>query len=140
MNRLQIGAASAVALAIAIQLVPYRVTNPAVTQEPAWDSPETEALARRACFDCHSNEVKVPWYGYVAPIAWVVRHHVDDGRHHLNLSEMDRPQRDADEAAEVVREGEMPPGYYLALHSEAQLTDAEWEALAAGLEATLGGH
>jgi len=31
-------------------------TNPPVVQEPAWDSPQTRALAVRACFDCHSNQ------------------------------------------------------------------------------------
>ena len=41
-----------------IQLVPYGRAhdNPAVVSEPNWDSPETRALAERACFDCHSNE------------------------------------------------------------------------------------
>ena len=130
----------AVALLLAIQLVPYRAYNPPVTREPVWDSPQTEVLARRACFDCHSNEVNVPWYGYVAPVAWVVRHHVDEGREYLNFSEMDRPQPEAHEAGEVILEGEMPPGYYLALHASANLTDAEWKALAAGLDATLGGE
>jgi hypothetical protein len=38
----------------------------------------------------------------------------------------------------VVREGEMPPGYYLALHPEARLTSEETAALIAGLEATTG--
>jgi mono/diheme cytochrome c family protein len=122
-----------------IQLVPYRVQNPLVTQEPAWDSPQTEALARRACFDCHSNEVRTPWYGHVAPVAWVIRNHVDEGREYVNFSEMDRPQPEAHESGEEVLEGEMPPNYYTLFHSEAQLTDAEWQLLAAGLDATLGG-
>jgi hypothetical protein len=43
----------------AAQLVPYGRdhTNPSIVAEPAWDSPETRALAKTACFDCHSNEV-----------------------------------------------------------------------------------
>jgi hypothetical protein len=47
-----------VALALLIQLVPYGRdhTNPPVRLEPAWDSPQTRALAVRACYDCHSNE------------------------------------------------------------------------------------
>ena len=47
-----------VILAVAIQLVPYgrNHTNPPVVKEPEWNSPETRALAVRACFDCHSNE------------------------------------------------------------------------------------
>ena len=127
------------ALFVLIQLVPYRVHNPPVTQEPAWDSPRTEELARRACFDCHSNEVVTPWYGYVAPVAWVVRLHVDEGRAEMNLSEMDQPQKEAHEAGEEVAEGEMPPGYYRLTHSAARLSDAERRALTRGLDATLGG-
>lgn len=123
-----------------IQLVPYRVHNPPVEQEPAWDSPQTRALAQRACFDCHSNQVKVPWYGHVAPVAWVLRDHVDEGREALNFSEMNRPQEEAHEAGEAIREGEMPLWSYLPLHPDAQLTEAERRQLAAGLEETLGGE
>ncbi|MCA9566763.1 MAG: heme-binding domain-containing protein [Myxococcales bacterium] len=125
-------------LLVVAQLVPYRVENPPVEQGPAWDSPATEALARRACFDCHSHEVKVPWYGHIAPFAWLVNHHVIDGREHLNLSTMQVHQKHAHEAAEEVREEKMPPGYYLALHPEARLSAEERAQLAAGLAATLG--
>ncbi len=127
----------AVAL-VGIQLVPYRAHNPPIRLEPAWDSPETRALAKRACFDCHSNEVEVPWYGYVAPFAWPVRHHVDEGRAALNLSEMDRPQEEAHDAAEALREGEMPPRYYLALFFLTGPAATEKRQLADGLVAVLG--
>jgi hypothetical protein len=120
--------------------VASRRSNPPVVAGPNWDDPATEALARRACFDCHSNEVRVPWYGHVAPMAWMVRDHVDDGRAALNLSEMHRPQEEAHESGEEVAEGEMPPWWYLALHPEARLDPAERRALAAGLDATLGGE
>jgi hypothetical protein len=45
-------------LLVAIHVVPYgrQHDNPPVRQEPAWDSPQTRALAGRACYDCHSNE------------------------------------------------------------------------------------
>ncbi len=130
---------AAVVLGVAIQLVPYgSVDNPPVLDEPAWDSPQTRALAQRACFDCHSNEVRVPWYGHVAPFSWLVASHVDEARSKLNFSEASRPQEDADEAGEEVAEGEMPPLYYNALHPSAVLTRAEREALSAGLQATLG--
>lgn len=131
---------AALALFAILQLVPYRVHNPPVRQEPTWDRPETRALAKRACFDCHSNETVVPWYGHIAPFAWAVRDHVDEGRAALNFSEWDRPQEEAHEAAEEVQEGEMPPAYYLALHGSARLTPSEQQALVAGLEATLGGE
>lgn len=127
-------------LFLLIQLVPYRVHNPPVVQEPAWDSPRTEALARTACFDCHSNEVNTPWYGYVAPVAWVVRNHVDEGRAALNFSEMQRSQPEAHEAGEEVAEGEMPPAYYTFAHADARLSPDDRQALIAGLNATLGGE
>jgi len=121
------------------QVIPLSIDNPPITGEPTWDAPRTEALARRACFDCHSNEVKNPWYGSIAPVSWWMRMHVNGGRQHLNFSEMDRPQRDADEAGEAIREGYMPLKSYIWMHPEAALTDAEWAELADGLDRTLGG-
>lgn len=132
-----LGAVGAVLLLI--QVVPFGDrTNPPVTQEPAWDSPRTRELAKRACFDCHSNETVWPWYSYVAPVSWLVLHDVEEGREHLNFSEFDRPQKDAHEAAEQVEMGEMPLPIYLPTHPEARLTDAETQELIAGLKATFG--
>jgi mono/diheme cytochrome c family protein len=129
-----------IGLAVGIQLVPYgrAHSNPPVRQEPAWDSPRTRELAKAACFDCHSNETVWPVYSHVAPFSWLVQNHVDEARGLLNFSEFDRPQKEAEEAAEVVEEGEMPPGYYPALHGAARLDPAEREALATGLANTLG--
>jgi hypothetical protein len=133
------GLAAAAALVVA-QLVPYgrSHTNPPLRAEPGWDSPETRALAVRACFDCHSNETVWPWYASVAPMSWLVQHDVDEGRAYLNFSEWDRPQEEAVEAAETVREGEMPLSVYTWIHPGARLSAEEKERLAAGLEATLG--
>ncbi|MBE7491151.1 MAG: heme-binding domain-containing protein [Planctomycetes bacterium] len=131
----------ALALAAVAQVVPYgrNHTNPPVTGEPSWDSPATRELAKRACFDCHSNETAWPWYSHVAPISWLVQRDVDEGRRKLNFSQWDKPQKEADEAANAVREGEMPLWIYLPTHPEARLTDAEKQALINGLEATVGG-
>jgi hypothetical protein len=131
----------ALALAAVAQVVPYgrSHTNPPVTGEPPWDSPATRELAKRACFDCHSNETAWPWYSHVAPISWLVQRDVDEGRRKLNFSQWDKPQKEADEAAKAVREGEMPLWIYLPTHPEARLTDAEKQALINGLEATVGG-
>lgn len=53
-----LGAAVLVLVGFLIQLIPYGRdhSNPPVLQEPQWDSPQTRAIAKRACFDCHSNE------------------------------------------------------------------------------------
>jgi hypothetical protein len=124
---------------VVIQLVPYGRDhqNPPVVKEPAWDSPATRALAARACFDCHSNETRWPWYSHVAPVSWLVQHDVADGRGKLNFSEWQRRYKDADEAAEVVEKGEMPLPIYLLTHGQARLTPEEKKALAQGLAASV---
>ena len=124
---------------VAIQFVPYgrgAEKNPPVRQEPKWDSPRTRDLAVRACFDCHSNETKWPWYSHVAPASWLVWWDVVEGRKHLNFSEFDRKQKHADEASTMIMSDEMPLWYYLPLHAEAKLTEEEKLALIDGLDAT----
>ena len=125
---------------LVIQLVPYgrEHANPPVTGEPIWDSPATRALAKQACFDCHSNETQWPAYASVAPVSWLVQHDVDEGRAVLNFSEWARPQEEAKEAAEVVLEGEMPPTAYTMVHAHARLGTTDRDRLAQGLARTLG--
>jgi cytochrome c551/c552 len=74
------------ALFIGIQFIPVNRTNPPVTAQVKWDSPQTQALARRACMDCHSNETTWPWYSYVAPVSWLVYYDVQRGRSEITLS------------------------------------------------------
>jgi hypothetical protein len=109
-------------------------TNPPITYEIQWDSPQTEALARRACYDCHSHETNYPWYSYVAPMSFLVVNDINEGREHMNFST--GHELEGEEMAEAIEEGEMPLPIYLPLHPEANLTSAEKEQLIAGLIAT----
>ncbi len=126
------------AVVLAIQLVPYgrERSNPPVVAEPEWSEARTRELFFRACGDCHSNQTEWPWYSAIAPASWLVRWDVDEARSHFNVSEWGREHNHGDDAAEMVREGEMPLWRYLLLHPEARLTDAEREKLGTGLEAT----
>jgi mono/diheme cytochrome c family protein len=132
------GAVGLLALAL-IQLVPYgrNHINPPISGEPAWDAPETRALARTACFDCHSNQTEWPVYSNIAPASWLVQHDVDEGRAALNFSEWQRRQEEAREAPEKVREGEMPPAAYTLVHAHARLSAADRDRLAQGLARTV---
>jgi hypothetical protein len=130
-----------VALMGLIQLVPYGRDhrNPAVVREPAWDSPVTRALAKRACFDCHSFETVWPPYASVAPVSWLVTYDVREGREHLNFSVWQGGARKNESPARLVKEideGEMPPIQYRLAHPEARLTPAEKRQLMDGLAAT----
>lgn len=126
-------------LLVAAQVVPYGRDhdNPPVVAEPPWDTPATRELARRACFDCHSNETRWPWYSNIAPLSWLIQRDVDEGRDELNWSEWGL-DGEGDESAETVIEGSMPPSTYSLLHPEVRLSDQEIDALVAGLEATFG--
>jgi hypothetical protein len=125
---------------VAIQFVPYGRdhVNPPLGAEPGWDSPDTRALAKQACFDCHSNETEWPSYSRVAPVSWIIHRDVSEGRAVLNFSEWQRPQKEAAGAAEEVLEGEMPLRIYRLIHADARLSTADRDRLARGLERTLG--
>jgi len=137
-----LGFGAPVLLLLAVQLVPYGRdhTNPPAGQLVAWDSPRTHDLARRACFNCHSNETLWPWYSSIAPISWRIQTHVMGGRAKLNFTAFDAGNEKmadaAGEAAESVTKGEMPPQDYMLMHPEARLSFAEKQALEAGLKAT----
>lgn len=133
-------------LILVIQLVPAWLwqTNPPISSTPAWDSSATQALAQRACFDCHSNETKWPLYSRVAPMSWLITRHVVEGRQKLNFSTWQtapgsvmREGEVAEEIAKVINKGEMPPSDYLLLHPEARLTTAEQQQLIDGLVRSL---
>jgi len=134
-----LGTAS-LAVALAIQVIPYgrHHENPPVTREPTWDSPATRDLAKRACFDCHSNETEWPTYASIAPVSWLVQHDVAEGRGVLNFSEWNRAQKGAKDASEELLQREMPPATYRFVHAHALLTAAEMERLANGLVKTTG--
>lgn len=136
------GATTGLAVVLLMQFIPYGRThsNPPTTGHPAWDSPRTEQLARRACYDCHSNETKWPWYASIAPVSWGIKHDVDEARSKLNFSNFDQPQDDANEAAECVQKGEMPPWSYGLMHPQSRLSESEKRFLVQGLQATFGGE
>ena len=121
------------------QVVPFgrEHSNPPVIQEPAWDSPRTRQLAKRACFNCHSNETIWPWYSGIAPVSWLTQRDVNTGRSHLNFSEWNNPLSRPDDVVEEVQGGNMPPWFYLPMHPEAKLTPEEQSELVRGLQRSL---
>ena len=134
-------AVSILLVLVIIQAIPYgrNYTNPPVVREPSWDSPATRARAKRACFDCHSNETIWPWYSRVAPVSWLVRYDVDEGRRELNFSDWRNGTREGERSDKIsgeIAEGSMPPFIFRLTHPEARLSDAEKSRLMDGLLAT----
>jgi hypothetical protein len=127
-----------VGIFLLMQLIPYgrTHTNPRVIKEPSWDSPRTRELARRACFDCHSNETRWPWYADVAPFSWVVQRDVENARSVVNFSAWNVEQPLAPTSVSSVLTGNMPPVKYRMAHPEANLNAQETKDLADGLQRT----
>ena len=113
----------------AAQFVPVdRTAPPSGTEVPA--PPEVRAVLKRACYDCHSNETKWPWYSHVAPVSWLIASDVHEGREAMNYSTWNQlsPKKQAKRfrhSWEHVDEGEMPLWFYIPMHPEAKLTDVD---------------
>jgi hypothetical protein len=121
---------------VAMQLVPYgwSHSNPDVTQDAPWPSPEAREIAVRACYDCHSNETDWPVYSYLAPMSWLVRRDIDEGREALNFSTWDQGEQEADDGAEEIEDGSMPPSQYTLIHRDADLSAEDQQVLVDALE------
>lgn len=119
------------------QLVPYgwQKPNPPITKGAPWPSGEARAVAVQSCYDCHSNETRWPAYSYVAPMSWLVRRDVEEGRDDLNFSTWDRDEGEADDAVETIVDGTMPPRRYTLAHRGADLTAEEARVLVDALRA-----
>lgn len=116
-------------LFVAIQFVRIPKTNPPVTGELV-APPPVHAVLKRACYDCHSNETVWPWYSNVAPVSWLLYSDVTDGRKEMNFSAWQQmpPERQAKRRKGIwreVKDGDMPPWYYVPLHPPSKLSDAD---------------
>jgi hypothetical protein len=96
---------------------------------------EVRGILDRSCWSCHSNETRWPWYGYVAPMSWLVVGHVEDGRSVLNFTQWDySPEEGADLMDSVctqVKRGRMPLREYTWMHPSSKLSEADVKALCA---------
>ncbi len=111
---------------LAIQFHRPALTNPPVTAEIE-APPEVKAVLRNSCYDCHSNETKLPWYDEMAPAYWKVAEDVEHGRRHLNFSEIGKlhaAQQKAAvwEAVNQIQLGAMPLPEYVVVHRGAKVT------------------
>ena len=109
-------------------LAPATGPNDITTRFPV--SPEVRQILEMACFDCHSNHTRYPWYANVQPAGWFLAQHVNEAKRHLNFSEFatykpERATRKLEQAIDEVKEGGMPLGSYTLLHPDARLTPAQ---------------
>jgi len=150
MNRSKVALAALLALGIATVAAQLVTVEPIGEDAPGPPSSNgdgavparIEALLTRACYDCHSNRTRWPWYSRVAPVSWLVAHDVAVGRKELNFSEWGSyyPQtrrRKLQWMGRVLREGSMPPWSYRLMHPRARLTEAERAILVRWIESAI---
>ena len=123
------------------QFIPIQRTNPSIKGDVV-APPEVKTLLGRACYDCHSNETRWPWYTHVAPVSWWVERDVERGRQQLNFSQWgtyypNTKRRKLQWVDRALREESMPPWSYRILHPGAGLTKEELIALEKWIESAI---
>ncbi|MGO8682994.1 MAG: heme-binding domain-containing protein [Thermoleophilia bacterium] len=122
---------------VLIQFIPHGrdQSNPPVTTAFEWSSPQAAAIAKRSCYDCHSNQTTWWWAVRIAPFSWLTEHDISAGRSRLNFSQWDGGLS-IKELAQALNKG-MPPWQYTLVHPSARLTAADEEQLLSGFQASL---
>ncbi|MEN7549503.1 heme-binding domain-containing protein [Rapidithrix thailandica] len=126
-------------LAVMMQFFPIDKTNPVL--DPSKDITaihpvpnDIKLLLQGSCYDCHSNQTAYPWYTSVAPVSWWIKHHINEGREHLNFStwadySTERKEHKLEECVEELKEGEMPLESYTWMHGNAKLSPEDRQKL-----------
>lgn len=118
-----------------IQFIPVDRTNKPIDAKVNFADvmntpPKIQELLKNACYDCHSNETKYPNYAFIAPISWSIKHHINEGREHLNFSEWgtfnsDLKRNMLQNTSADIKQNRMPLQGYIAQHPKARLSGAE---------------
>lgn len=132
-------------LLLAVVVIAIQFIRPAknVSAEPGKDDvrvrfpppPHVEQLLERACYDCHSDNTRYPWYANVEPVGWWLADHIKSGKRHLNFSVIGSyPAKKLGHAfshiSDQVTEHDMPLDSYTLIHRDARLSAADIRAIA----------
>jgi len=94
---------------------------------------EIMGMLKTSCYDCHSYQTTMPWYGHIAPISWEVKSHVKFGRKTFNFQEWQKYDEDKKQKLyqKIVQtiDFRMPLPMYLTVHKEARLTKEQRESI-----------
>ena len=118
------------AIFVVLQFIPAKIDNPQSDKNlEVKVTPELMSIFKRSCYDCHSNEVKIPWYQNIAPGSFFIKRHVDLGRKWLNFSTWENYSEDEKDKKlkGIFRTvyAAMPLASYISLHEDAKLTKDE---------------
>lgn len=91
---------------------------------------DVNVILDKACYDCHSNNSRYPWYFNIQPIGMWMDDHIKEGKQGLNFSEYTNKRlryqyHKMEEVIEVIDEDAMPIDSYTWTHKDAILTSEE---------------
>ena len=119
-------------LSLFLPAPPNPASSPALSIQAKLVVPaETQALLKRACYDCHSNETKWPAYSRLWPASALIYSDVSKGRAQMNFSdwpssndphEARRATGLLTAACAAMQSGLMPRRQYLLLHPDARIS------------------
>ena len=89
-----------------------------------------KTILENACYDCHSNNTRYPWYANIQPTGWWLAGHIKEAKGDLNFSEFGGYEQrkqisKLDGVAAVVEEDIMPLRSYKLMHKNARLSQDE---------------
>jgi hypothetical protein len=89
-----------------------------------------KVILQNACYDCHSNNTRYPWYVNIQPAGWWMAGHISEAKGNLNFSEFGgyeqrRQLSKLEGVAAVVEEDIMPLRSYKMIHKNARLSTTE---------------
>lgn len=97
-------------------------------------SGEVQSILKKACYDCHSNNTRYPWYAQVQPFRLLLDRHIQQGKEQLNFGDFGSYSKKKQfnkfrSIGESIKEGTMPLNSYSMMHVDARLTEAEKNTL-----------
>ncbi|WP_299367578.1 heme-binding domain-containing protein [Winogradskyella sp.] len=95
---------------------------------------DVKVILKTACFDCHSDHTRYPWYNSITPVNYWLADHIRHGKGEFNVSKWnDYSDKQKDhklkELSEEVEERHMPLPSYTWTHGDAKLSDEQIEAI-----------
>lgn len=120
---------------VLLQFIPTKKNQTSIVSsnsiEQKYNTPKNvQAILKKACFDCHSNNTVYPWYSHIQPIGFWLNNHINEGKEELNFSEFNsyenkKARKKMEKVISSQEKGWMPLSSYTLIHKDATLTSTE---------------
>ncbi|WP_298894402.1 heme-binding domain-containing protein [uncultured Psychroserpens sp.] len=95
---------------------------------------DVHEVLKNACFDCHSDVTRYPWYNSITPVNYWMADHIKHGKGHFDVSAWDsysvkKKDHKMDELIEMIEAKEMPLPSYTWTHGDAKLSEEQIKAI-----------